>query len=60
VTWLATLKREIGIAPDLTAVGVKRDQIGRLVEVAEQDICHQTNPRPCNREDFMRFFDEAL
>ena len=58
--WLAALKREIGIAPNLAAVGVKREQIGRLVEIAERDICHQTNPRPCTREDFARFFEQAL
>ena len=60
VPWLARLKREIGIAPNLAAVGVKREQIGRLVDVAEKDICHQTNPRPCTRADFARFFEQAL
>ena len=58
--WLAQLKREIGIAASLSAVGVKREQIGRLVEIAEKDICHQTNPRPCTRGDFTRFFEQAL
>ena len=60
VPWLAKLKQQIGIAPNLSAVGVKREQIGRLVEVAAKDICHQTNPRPCKREDFARFFEQAL
>jgi alcohol dehydrogenase class IV len=60
VPWLARLKQRIGIAPNLSAVGVKREQIARLSEVAVQDICHQTNPRPCTREDFVRFFEQAL
>jgi hypothetical protein len=60
VPWLAKLKHDIGIAPGLSAVGVKREQIGRLVEVAEKDICHQTNPRPCKAADFARFFEQAL
>jgi alcohol dehydrogenase class IV len=60
VPWLAKLKQEIGIAPNLSAVGVKREQIRRLVAIAEKDICHQTNPRPCTREDFARFFEQAL
>lgn len=60
VPWLATLRREIGIAPNLSAVGVKREQIGRLVEIAERDICHQTNPRPCMAADFARFFEQAM
>jgi alcohol dehydrogenase class IV len=60
VPWLARLKREIGIPPSLAAAGVQREQIPALVAVAEKDICHQTNPRPCTREDFVRFFEQAM
>ena len=60
VPWLARLKREIGIAAGLTAAGVKREQIPALVKVAEKDICHQTNPRPCTDRDFTRFFEQAM
>jgi hypothetical protein len=60
VPWLAQLKRDIGIPPSLGAVGVKREQFGRLVEIATQDICHQTNPRPCALADFERFFEQAF
>jgi alcohol dehydrogenase class IV len=60
VPWLRGLKREIGIAPSLTAVGVKREQIPALVAIAERDTCHQTNPRPVARADFERFFEQAF
>jgi len=60
VPWLTRLKREIGIAPSLSAVGVKAAQISALVDIAEKDICHQTNPRPCTRADFTRFFEQAM
>ena len=60
VPWLAQLKQQIGIAPSLAAVGVKRDQFARLVEIATKDICHQTNPRVCTAADFERFFSEAF
>ncbi len=60
VARLAQLKRDIGIAPSLAAHGVKREHIPRLVDVAQADICHQTNPRPCTRADFERFFEQAL
>ena len=50
----------IGIAPSLSAVGVKKEQIAPMVDIAEKDICHQTNPRPCKRADFTRFFEQAL
>lgn len=60
VPWLAQLKQTIGIAPNLAAVGVKREQIGRLVALAVKDICHQTNPRKVEAADFERFFNEAM
>jgi len=60
VPWLALLKRSIGIAPSLAAVGVKREQIARLIEIATNDMCHLTNPRACSSDDFQRFFSEAF
>ncbi|HTT13751.1 MAG TPA: iron-containing alcohol dehydrogenase [Burkholderiaceae bacterium] len=60
VPWLAALKARIGIPGSLAAVGVRREQIPQLVAIAEQDICHQTNPRPCTGADFARFFERAL
>jgi alcohol dehydrogenase class IV len=60
VPWLRQLKQTIGIAPSLSAVGVKREQIGRLVDLAVKDICHQTNPRKVEAADFERFFSAAL
>ncbi|MEP7294671.1 MAG: iron-containing alcohol dehydrogenase [Burkholderiales bacterium] len=59
VPWLAHLKQRVGIPPGLAAAGVRREQIPRLVEIATRDICHQTNPRPCEAADFERFFKEA-
>jgi alcohol dehydrogenase class IV len=59
VPWLAHLKQTLGLPASLSSVGVKREQLDRLVEVAVADICHQTNPRPCSRHDFERFFAEA-
>jgi alcohol dehydrogenase class IV len=60
VSYLTALKNEIGIPAKLGLVGVKSDQIPRLVEIAVADICHQTNPRPCKAEDFSRLFAEAI
>ena len=60
VPWIAHLKHQIGIPPSLAAVGVKRDQLGRLVEIALADGCHATNPRPCTTADFDCFFKEAF
>ncbi len=60
VPWLQALKRELGIPASLSAVGVRREQVARLVEVAGADVCHQTNPRPCAAADFERLFLQAL
>jgi alcohol dehydrogenase class IV len=60
VPWLRELKRSIGITGTLSTHGVKREQIPRLVEIAFQDICHQTNPRAVTPQDFERMFAEAL
>jgi alcohol dehydrogenase class IV len=59
VPWLRALKARIGITGKLAEHGVKREQLPRLVEIAVADICHQTNPRPCEAADFERFFMEA-
>lgn len=60
IPWLGRLKAQLGIPPTLTAAGVKREHVARLVEVATADICHQTNPRPCTAADFERLFLQAL
>jgi alcohol dehydrogenase class IV len=60
LAWLRELKKTIGIAPSLSAVGVKRESIPRLVEIAVADICHQTNPQPVTARDFERLFGQAM
>ena len=64
IAWLAELKRELGIPRSLAAYrgerAVTRADVPALVDIAVNDICHRTNPRPCAREDFERIFREAL
>ena len=60
VAWLKTIKQQIGIAPNLSAAGVKQAHVPRMVEIATADICHQTNPRPCVAADFERLFSKAM
>ena len=60
LAWLRQLKATIGIAPSLSAAGVTRDQIPRMVAIATADICHQTNPQPVTAGDFERLFAEAM
>ena len=60
VGWLRHLKASVGIVGPLSAHGVTAAHIPRLVEIATLDICHHTNPRPCNAQDFKRMFEQAL
>ena len=60
IRWLAELKARIGIPAKLGKLGVKREQVPRLVEIALADVCHKTNPRPCTRQDFEQLFASAL
>ncbi|MEO8485818.1 MAG: iron-containing alcohol dehydrogenase [Betaproteobacteria bacterium] len=64
VPWLRDLKKSIGIPATLSAIHggrpVTRADFPRLVEVAYADLCHQTNPRKCDRADFESLFAAAL
>ena len=60
IDWLARLKAELGIPAKLAALGVNAAHLPRLVDIAQKDICHQTNPRPCTRADFEQLFRAAL
>jgi alcohol dehydrogenase class IV len=64
IDWITALKRDLAIPATLSAYQAKRAitraDIPALVEVAINDTCHQTNPRPCTREDFERIFAEAI
>jgi hypothetical protein len=60
ISFLSDLKKEIGIPDRLAVLGIRKDQIPKLVEIALADICHQTNPRPCTRQDFEQLFAAAL
>jgi alcohol dehydrogenase class IV len=60
IAWLTELKAELGIPAKLGALGVKKEHLPRLVEIAIADICHQTNPRPCTKRDFETLFAAAL
>ncbi|MEO6023789.1 MAG: iron-containing alcohol dehydrogenase [Burkholderiales bacterium] len=60
IAWLTQLKAQIGIPAKLGEVGVNNNNLDRLVAIAVPDICHQTNPRPCTQDDFIRIFSEAF
>ncbi len=60
IDWLVRLKAELGIPAKLAPLGVNTGHLPRLVDVAEKDSCHRTNPRPCARADFEQLFRAAM
>jgi alcohol dehydrogenase class IV len=60
IRWLEELKSAIGIPRSLNEVGVTREHLPRLVEIAVADGCHPNNPRPVARADFEQLFQAAL
>jgi alcohol dehydrogenase class IV len=60
LSWLADLKKEIGIPANLGEAGIGKDKLEALVKVAVEDGCHPNNPIACKREDFVRIFSEAF
>jgi alcohol dehydrogenase class IV len=60
ISFLENLKKEIGIPARLSELKIRKEQFPRLVDIAVADICHQTNPRPCTRQDFENLFAAAL
>jgi hypothetical protein len=58
------MKADLGIPATLSAMTAKRPvtraDIPALVDVAINDTCHKTNPRPCTRGDFERMFADAI
>jgi len=39
---------------------VTNADLSALADIAVADICHQTNPRPCTRDDFKRIFADSF
>jgi alcohol dehydrogenase class IV len=60
VGWLTKLKARVGVPARLGEKGVKAEHVPQLVKIAVDDICHQTNPKPCKAADFERIFRAAL
>lgn len=64
IDWLVQFKAQIGVPQGLSGVQgprpVTRADIPALVEVAVRDSCHQTNIRPCTREDFENIFAASI
>ena len=57
---LFELNAELGLPVHLRDVGVSEEHLETLADLAFADFCHPNNPKPVNREDFLRLYKEGL
>jgi alcohol dehydrogenase class IV len=60
VKYLFELNSSIQIPHKLSAIGVKKEHIGTLADLAIADFAHPNNPKPVSREDFRMLYERAL
>ena len=60
VKYLFEFNSRIGIPHKLGAIGVTRDHIEALADLAIADFAHPNNPKPVSRDDFRQLYLKAL
>ena len=60
VRYLFDLNSRINIPHKLTDIGVKKEHIETLADLAIADFAHPNNPKPVSREDFRNLYSKAL
>lgn len=49
----------LGLPKRLRDINIPREALPALSQKAFEDSCHQTNPRPCSREDLLKLYEES-
>ena len=57
-TFISELNKAIGIPKGLSELGIEINE--RLLDVAQADICHQSNPRVVSRNDFKMLYEASM
>ena len=60
VKYLFDLNSRINIPHKLSAIGVKKEHIETLADLAIADFAHPNNPKPVTRNDFKALYEKAL
>ncbi len=60
VNYLFELNAKIRIPHKLSEIGVQREHIETLADLAIADFAHPNNPKPVSREDFRQLYLKAL
>lgn len=60
ITSIEILSRDIGIPPNLTVLGVKKEDLPIMADNAQKDACGATNPRRPSHNDVIDIYTAAL
>ena len=60
VQYLFELNEQLHIPNKLSAIGVNKEQIETLADLAIDDFAHPNNPKPVSRNDFKLLYETAL
>lgn len=60
IDWVKHLNAQIGIPKKLSELKVTREHIKPLAQLALQDPCHASNPKPVTQEQFFKLYEQAL
>jgi alcohol dehydrogenase class IV len=60
VDYLFDLNQRIGIPHKLRDIGVRKEHVETLADLAFADFAHPNNPKPVSREDFKQLYTKAL
>jgi alcohol dehydrogenase class IV len=58
--FISKLNLRLGLPISLSAMGVTRDMLPKMIEGAFKDHSTATNPRPLDKEDFVFLFDQVF
>ena len=60
VKYLFDLNSRINVPHKLSSIGVKREHLDTLADLAIADFAHPNNPKPVTRADFKMLYEKAL
>ena len=60
IEWIRDLTQRLGLPQTLMEVGIEPASLDALLDVAEADPCHPSNPRPVSRAQFKMLFMEVF
>jgi alcohol dehydrogenase class IV len=57
---LSALRTRLGLPSGLGEAGVPRDGLDKIADLAFEDACHGSNPRPCSRDDLRALYEASF